>query len=68
MAGIRCQLSSYSVTILILITGYIFQLIRYSEGKEYSLLQREDVVPVQISNGPYDNNYEKHYEACTVVY
>ena len=38
------------------------------EGKEHGLLQREDVVPVQISNGPYDNNYEERYEARTVFH
>ena len=32
------------------------------------MLQREEVVPVQISDGPYDDNYEDRYEARTVVY
>ena len=41
---------------------------RYSEGIDLGLLQGEDVVPNQISNGPYDDNYEHRYEACTVVY
>ncbi len=41
---------------------------RDSEGIDLGLLQREDVVPIQISNGPYDDNYKERYEACTVVY
>lgn len=39
---------------------------RYSEGIDLSLLQREEVVPYQSSYGPYDDNYEERYEACTV--
>ena len=41
---------------------------RNPEGKDLSLLKREEVVPYQISNGSYDDNYEKHYEACMVVH
>ena len=48
--------------------GLSFNYSRYSEGIDLSLLQREEVVPYQISNGPYDDNYEERYEACTVVY
>ena len=35
-----------------------FNYSRYSEGIDLGLLQREDVVPIQISHGPYDDNYE----------
>ncbi len=45
-----------------------FNYSRYAEGIDLSLLQCEDVVPIQISNGPYDDNYEERYETCTVVY
>jgi hypothetical protein len=38
-----------------------------SEGKPLGLLRREDVVPVQISNGPYDRNAQKRDGARTVV-
>jgi hypothetical protein len=41
---------------------------RYSEGIDLGLLQREEVVPIQISSGPYDNNNEKCDEACTIIY
>jgi hypothetical protein len=41
---------------------------RYSEGIDFGLLQREDVVPVQIRYGPYDDNYQERNEACTIVY
>ena len=41
---------------------------RYSEGKDLGLLQREDVVPVQISSGPDDDNHKDRYEARTVVH
>lgn len=39
----------------------------WSEGKILALLQHKDIVPYKISNAPYDNNYKKHYKACTVV-
>ncbi|MFC1912841.1 hypothetical protein ACFLX7_01420 [Chloroflexota bacterium] len=42
--------------------------LRYSERKKDGLLQLEKVVPVQISKGSYDNNYEERYKACLVVY
>jgi hypothetical protein len=35
-----------------------FNYSRYSEGIDLGLFQREEVVPNQISNGPYDDNYE----------
>ena len=41
---------------------------RYSERKALSLLQREEVIPVHIGNGSYDDKYEDRYEARTVVY
>ena len=44
-----------------------FDCSRCSEGKTLGLLRLEDVVPVQISTGPYHRNHEKRYEARTVV-
>jgi len=41
---------------------------RYPEGKDLSLLKREEVVPYQVSNGSYDDNNEKRYKAGTVVH
>ena len=32
------------------------------------MLRLEDVVPVQISHCPYDDDYEECYEACMVFY
>jgi len=45
-----------------------FNYSRYSEGEILALLRLEDVIPIQISNSPYDDNYEEGYEARTVVY
>ena len=50
-----------------LVSVLSFHYSRCSEGKTLGLLRCEDVVPIQISNGPYDRNYEKRYEARTVV-
>ncbi len=41
---------------------------RYSQGEALGLLQREDVVPYQISNGPEDDNPKERNEAGTVVH
>ena len=38
------------------------------EGKTFGLVYREEVVPVKISKGPYDDKYKECYKACTVVY
>jgi len=43
-------------------------IVRYSEGKTFGLVHRQEVVPVKISKGPYDDKYKECYEACTVVY
>jgi hypothetical protein len=51
-----------------IIFGIICRYSRYPEGEFLGLLRLEDVVPVQISNAPYDDNYEERYEARTVVY
>ncbi len=40
---------------------------RYSEGIDLGLFQGEEVVPIEISKGPKDDNYEKRNEACTVL-
>ena len=42
----------------------------FAHGREdgFGLLRREKIVPVQISNASYDNNYEERYEARTEVY
>ncbi len=36
------------------------------EGKTYGLLQREDVVPIEISTEPYNNNYSQHHKTRIV--
>jgi hypothetical protein len=46
----------------------VLQPSRASERKDLRLLQCEDVVPVQVSSGPEDQNRKKHREACTVVH
>ncbi len=40
---------------------------RYPEGKFLAPLRRKDVVPYQISNTPYDDNYKERYETRMVV-
>jgi hypothetical protein len=43
------------------------QLFTVSGGEFLALLRRKDVVPYQISNTLYDDNYEECYEARTVI-
>jgi hypothetical protein len=38
-----------------------------SQGERLALLRREEVVPYQVGNGPYDRDHQKGYKACTVV-
>jgi hypothetical protein len=53
------HLKAWLITCLCLVLVLSFNYSRYSEGIDLSLLQREEVVPYQISNGPYDDNYEE---------
>ncbi|MFC2038230.1 hypothetical protein ACFLUG_00455 [Chloroflexota bacterium] len=43
-------------------------LVGYPERKTFGLFHREEVVPVEISNRSYDDNYEEGYETGAVVY
>lgn len=47
--------------------GFTFNYSRCSEGKTLGLFRRKDIVPVQNCTSPYERNYEKRYEARTVV-
>lgn len=37
------------------------------EGKTYGLLQREDVVPIEISTEPCNSNYSERHKTRNVV-
>jgi hypothetical protein len=50
-----------------LIRNYLARSSNSSEWKVLGFLRLEDVVHIQISNGPYQNNCGKRDEACVVV-
>ncbi len=51
-----------------LIRKYLARPSRYSQGEALALLQREEVVPVRVDNGPDDDNPKERNEAGTVVH